>query len=1085
MNNNKKLIYLFFDKTAIIKKNGETKTFPSGEYIATEDEYNKFDLKKYKKITLSFMRRIKVNDTNYNEQIFEPNEEYSMPKYKFDKLNFSKAQWGELTLDCVLKNFLELPFDAFNYLDNPALDRIGKIFFDNKLVKLQQTTSCKEIEKQAIEQTKEYEEKTYTRIINQRPELIVFFNIRFLYEKLILDRSQNIFKTCFRKYVSDITPDIDYSYDCNFEKDRPIGTSFNLEYLYDHDFNKFFYNIHEFGNSDEIIELKKKPNEILLDFIEFFFEDNPKSSNLALICLCIEQMDSDYLASKFFSGEQNAILEIYDLLFEDGACTDLAKKNFADEIPYEKAEMPLYSEFFACLISKLKYKPEYKDKFLELISFGGYKNYDGEYEFPAYENQYGFFWENKLELLRFVDPNFIRDNLDNNLVQKYLKTASHKYKQRHEDCLKKIAEYSENFHGNLESKEDYLFKLVELGLIEYVDTKFICENIDNEIIQSRLSDIQSTDKQDALFNYFYGLYGDKDDPEEIKAIDKHIYMLMNYYKYIIWHLDDELIINNLNKSYIRDNIYRIGDKNRQQEICNKLYNQYQNAIYFPNEQKQKIIENVLFLIQVRYCGDYISYFDNDFIVELLFSEGGDTVAKYFEDIKEKKARELCSKLCEKYEESANDEKTKCESYILGLIKNDYYDRHVANYLSGKFVLDHIGNDIIKQKTPRLISKTCQELCNKYSENQEKEKENYKNIIIELVNERCLDAQYLSPEFIVECVFEDDWLRKIDRTSNKYESPELKKLVEYLCDKYQNGKNDTDKTDYTNKIFQLIKVNSKAVRYLSVKFIAENFDIDAIKDNLKQINDPEKQKELYDYFYGEYNKAKNDKNDDFKNINKNRIIKLINERAEIIINADIDIEFICENWSAVLKQLKTLKGQGAADFIDKLESYLKNAYFINENNEPDFERQKANKNKVLEWTKKIKKLINLLHPKFIAENLSHEVILSKLHYLNNENLNSLYDCICNNYDDKEKKDKILVLIKECTSSDCFISKQFLYDNFGENIVQGYMLDKIGYGKNSVTENVILSLSDGTDALLTKQMRYLCFIFFNFFFNFGFL
>ena len=85
--------------------------------------------------------------------------------------------------------------------------------------------------------------------------------------------------------------------------------------------------------------------------------------------------------------------------------------------------MPLYSEFFACLISKLKYKPEYKDKFLELIFFGGYKNYDGQYEFPAYENQDKIDWENKLELLRFIDPNFIRDNLDNNLVQKYLKTV--------------------------------------------------------------------------------------------------------------------------------------------------------------------------------------------------------------------------------------------------------------------------------------------------------------------------------------------------------------------------------------------------------------------------------------------------------------------------------------------------------------------------------------------------------------------------------------------------------------------------------------------------------------------------------------
>ena len=59
------------------------------------------------------------------------------------------------------------------------------------------STSCKEIEKQAIEQTKEYEKKTYTRIINQRPELIVFFNIRFLYE----DVSNPIFSGTVNLYM--------------------------------------------------------------------------------------------------------------------------------------------------------------------------------------------------------------------------------------------------------------------------------------------------------------------------------------------------------------------------------------------------------------------------------------------------------------------------------------------------------------------------------------------------------------------------------------------------------------------------------------------------------------------------------------------------------------------------------------------------------------------------------------------------------------------------------------------------------------------------------------------------------------------
>lgn len=278
INNNKKLIYLFFDKTTRIEKNGETKIFPSGKYIATEGEYNKFELNKYREITLSFVHRIEINNADDSKQTFEQDKEYSMPKYKFDKLNLSKAQWAKLTLDCVLKNILELPFEAFNYLNNSALDRIGKIFFDDD----------------------------YNKLVELQP--------------------------------------------------------------------KAFY--------------------------------------------------------------------------------------------YEKTNMPLYSEFFVCLISKLKYKTEYKDKFLELISFGGYKNYNGEYEFPAYENQYRLYWANKLELLRVIDPHFILDNLDNNLVQKYLKTAvSIQNRQQHKDCLKKIAEYSKNFHGNLNSEKDYLWKLVEVGLI--------------------------------------------------------------------------------------------------------------------------------------------------------------------------------------------------------------------------------------------------------------------------------------------------------------------------------------------------------------------------------------------------------------------------------------------------------------------------------------------------------------------------------------------------------------------------------------------------------------------------------------------
>ena len=144
INNNKKPIYLFFDKTVRIAKGSETKTFPSGEYIATEDEYNKFNLEKYKKITLSFMRHIEISGTNGGKQIFEENREYSMPKYKFDELEFSRSQWGELTLDCVLKNICNLPFNAFNYFD----DRLHCIFHKRKeeLYKTAYEKKCQALE---------------------------------------------------------------------------------------------------------------------------------------------------------------------------------------------------------------------------------------------------------------------------------------------------------------------------------------------------------------------------------------------------------------------------------------------------------------------------------------------------------------------------------------------------------------------------------------------------------------------------------------------------------------------------------------------------------------------------------------------------------------------------------------------------------------------------------------------------------------------------------------------------------------------------------------------------------------------------
>ncbi len=1028
MPNNKKLIYLFFDKAIRIAGKGETKIFPGGQYIATEDEYNEFDLKKYKKITLSFVSHVEIVTDNGNKQIFDQNVEYSMPKYKFDKLEFSRAQWGELTCDCVLKNVVELPFNAFNCLDKTALDRIGKIFFDDLYKETMKLWAYPElkystIKEQVIKETKKYEEDTYTCIVNQRSELIVFFNICFLYEKLIIDKSQNVFKIGFKKYVSDIK-DLD------------------LLYLYEHCFYKFFCNIQD--DSGEIVELKKKPNEILLDFIGFFFGDNLQSSNLALICLCIDEIDSDYLTSKFFSGEQNVIQKIYDALFEDGNSTCLARQDFSVQVKYKKSYMPLCFEFFCVLISKLKYKTEYKDKFLELISFGGYKNYDGEYEIPD--------WENKLEFLRFVDPNFIRDNLDNNLVQKYLKTALVTDEKRHEDCLKKIANYDEHFHGNLKSEKDYLLKLVELGCIGYIDTEFIFKNIGNTVIQCGLSKMENANKQADLFNYFYGLYNDENEPEEIEAIDKNIDILMNNCKNIICNLDAELIVNDLNKSYIRNNIYLIDSKYDQQKICNNLYNRYQNTTVEQNEQKRTIIENIIFLIQTENWKRCINYFDNDFIVEILFGEYGDTVTKYFKYIEKEKAKELCSKLCEKYENSTEEQKGKCERYIIELIKTvkhnsiDYHN--VASYLSGKFVLDHLEADIIKKEKPHLISETCQYLCSKYSENQEEGKKYYKDVIINLLNENCLDARDLSVEFIVECAFESKWLKKIDASSTSDEESKIRELAEYLYDKYQSSKNEMDKSDCANKIFKLIGVDHKAVCYLSVEFIAENFDTNIIKNNLKEIKDSGKQKELYDYFYDKYNKAKNDKNDDFKNINKNRIIKLINERKEIIVNADIDIEFICENWGDVFGKLNALNGREKENVIDKVKLYLKDMYLFSENNEPDFEKQEKNKDEVFKWIQRVKSLINFVHPKFIAENLQQEQILQSLKYTTNEKLNSLYDFICEseNYDDETKKGKVLVLIKECTSSNRFTSKRFLYDNFGENIVQGYMLNKIKYSQS---------------------------------------
>ena len=669
------------------------------------------------------------------------------------------------------------------------------------------------------------------------------------------------------------------------------------------------------------------------------------------------------------------------------------------------------------------------------ISFGGYKNYNGEYKIP--------YWWDQFELLKFVDPNFIRDNLDNNLVQEYLKTALDiRYQDKHENYLKKIVEYSKDFHGNLKSEKDYLLKLVEIGLIEYIDTKFICDNIDDKIIQDGLSAIKSVDRQKDLFNYFHDLYNNKNKSEEIEAIDKKIGTLMKHCDNIICNLDEDLIVNDLNKSYIRDNICKINYemKEKQKKICNNLYNQYQNTAVEQNEQQQMIIENVLFIIQAKNWKSCINYFDDDFIIDLLFGKNTDIVTNMFKYIGEEKACELCSKLCKRYENSTDDEKVKCKEYIIKLVENvkhndlDYHN--VASYLSGKFVLDHLEDNIIKKKKLRLIPKTCQDLCSKYSESQGEQKNIIKTNIINLLKIGCLDAQDLSIEFIVECVFEDKWLKKIDRFDD--EKNKIGELVGYLCDKYKN--NEINKSDCTTKIFQLITVHEKAICYLSVEFIAENFDTDIIKNNLNNIDVKEKQKELYNYFYDKYNEAKKNQNGDLENINKNRIITLMNKCKKFIVNANVDTKFIFDNRNDMRNQLSALNKQYV---IDKLKTYLKGEYFLNQDNEPDFEKQEKNKDEVLNWIKKLNNLINVLHPKFIAENLQNKQILDCIQNINAENLNLLYDYICENYNGEEQKSKILVLIDKFTSKDFFSPKRFLYDNFNEETVQEYISQHVEY------------------------------------------
>ena len=155
------------------------------------------------------------------------------------------------------------------------------------------------------------QEQIYTETLKKRPALLLFFDVNFLYKKIIVDPNDNIFKKTFLN--------INKGYDEILLDSENDHIAFY--------WNSFLGNIEKNLNNDGVTDLEN----YFYDFLSFAIKNinkfNNKDSALILILMLISKLDRSFLYKKIFPDtkdkaedieQENPIKYLLKLLFRYG-----------------------------------------------------------------------------------------------------------------------------------------------------------------------------------------------------------------------------------------------------------------------------------------------------------------------------------------------------------------------------------------------------------------------------------------------------------------------------------------------------------------------------------------------------------------------------------------------------------------------------------------------------------------------------------------------------------------------------------------------------------------------------------------------
>ena len=395
------------------------------------------------------------------------------------------------------------------------------------------------------------QEQIYTEALKKRPALLLFFDVNFLYKKIIMDPNDNIFKKTFLNINKD-------------NKEILLDSENNHIAFY---WNSFLGNVEKNLNNDGVTDLENYFYDFLLFVIENINKFDNENSAIILILMLMSKFSPEFFYKKIFPDtkdkaedieQKNPIKHLVKLLFKDVRSKywpalklrnisrndrDVVIKGCKNKIEFRDDYYARYIPYFvliAHILSNLEYKPEYKDNFLYFLD-------------PFNENMENMevcdycAW---VQLFDFVDPSFLYGNLD--VIERYLtfcKKSKLTLSRETKSNIENICDYDNYLKyatGPKLNETDYFYTLLSYNeqCINYFKPKWVVDHLKDEDMKNYYQLIRDNTQSKVNGMYQYIKTKQYDKPEQQK---QDILLLIEIFPDAMsQYIDAEFLIDNWN-----------------------------------------------------------------------------------------------------------------------------------------------------------------------------------------------------------------------------------------------------------------------------------------------------------------------------------------------------------------------------------------------------------------------------------------------------------------------------------------------------------------------------------------------------------